>query len=390
LPRLTKSIVDRAKAGSRDLFIWDDSLAGFGLRVKASGVRSYICQYRNSYGRSRRLTLGQHGRITLEQARKLAGEVHAALARGEDPAARRSALREAPGFEELADYYRRHHAPMKRASSVRADETMLRLYILPRLGKKRVADIGRVDIAGIHVGLKETPYAANRTLALLSKMFALAMALDWRSDNPARGIPRFHEERRERWLSDDEISRLIDVANRYRNQRAANAVKLLLLSGARRNEVLSARWEEFDFQRATWTKPSHHTKQRKVEHVPLSAAALRLLAAMRAESRSEFLFPGDVAGKPLVELKTAWARICKMAALDHVRLHDLRHTFASSLVSSGTSLHIVGRLLGHTQPQTTARYAHLSDDALRHAANRFGSKLAGLNSSAETKTTVAS
>jgi integrase len=410
MPQLTKRAVESAKPSSdRDIFIWDGALLGFGLRIKPSGVRSYVYQYRNARGVSRRLTLGKHGRITLDQARSVAGDHAAAIARGEDPAETRKSDREAQSMRELSDEYLLLHAPKKRPSSIVNDRTMLNNRILPRLGSKKVADVSRADIERLHLSLKETPYLANRTLALLGKMFSLAVNAKVRPDNPCRGIVRFPEQRRERWLSDAEIKRLVETLNGYRDQRVAGAIKLMLLTGSRRGEVLGARWDDFDLDRGVWTKSSHHTKQKRTEHVPLSASAIQLLVSLKADAaiaaekrettgpngvgqqggesgeeddRPKYLFPGRVEGHPLTEIKKAWRNILEAAALDGLRLHDLRHTFASHLVSSGTSLHIVGRLLGHTQPSTTARYAHLSDDALRHAADRFSSKLSALANSA--------
>ena len=257
---------------------------------------------------------------------------------------------------------------------VRDDRSMLDRLILPRLGNLKVAAIGRRDVETLHTSLRTKPYLANRVLSLLSKMLNLAVAWDWRPDNPAKGIPRYHEDRRQRWLSADELARLWAALEVHPNRRAANAVKLLVLTGARRNEVLAATWDEFDLDRGVWTKPSHHTKQKRTEHVPLSGPARALLAALRAEAETNqvYLFPADAPDKPLGDIKNFWRRLCRDAKLEGVRLHDLRHTYASSLVSRGVSLHIVCRLLGHTQPQTTARYAHLDDESLREATNGFG------------------
>jgi integrase len=233
----------------------------------------------------------------------------------------------------------------------------------------------------MHNGLRSTPYMANRLLALLSKMFSLAIAWGWRATNPVKGIPRLHEDRRQRWLSGEELSRLWALLEQHSNRRSARAVMLLTLTGARRNEVLSATWDQFDLNRGVWTKPSHHTKTKRTEYVPLSNAALGLLSAMRAEAdpRSPYLFPGDAPNKPLSDIKKLWKSLCRTAGLQKLRLHDLRHSYASNLVSKGVSLHIVGKLLGHTQPQTTARYAHLDDAALRDATENFSARLSPAN-----------
>jgi len=378
MTKLTKRVVEAAKPDpERDVFLWDTELPGFGLRVYPSGNRKYLVQYRTKTGRQRRTMLGRHGPLTAEQARGMARDMLAEVHKGGDPAGEIQAAREAPMVRDLAaDYLERHAIPNKRPASVRDDRSMLDRAILPRVGQVKVAAVTRRDIEVLHNALRATPYQANRVLALLSKMFNLAVAWGWRGDNPARGIPRFQEDRQhERWLSADELARLWAVLEQHQNRRAANAVKLMILTGARRTEVLSATWDQFDLERVRWTKPSHHTKQKKIEHVPLSAQALALLSAMKAEADPEcpHLFPGEAPGKPLSEIKRFWQRVCREAGIEGVRLHDLRHTFASSLVSRGVSLHIVGRLLGHTQPQTTARYAHLDDDALRNATDSFGS-----------------
>jgi integrase len=251
---------------------------------------------------------------------------------------------------------------------------MLDRVILRKLGNVKVSAVSRPDIEKLHISLRDKPYTANRHLALLSKMFSLACEWGWRADNPVRGIPRFHEDRRERWLSEEEMARLWAALEQHPNRRAANAIKLLILTGSRRSEVLSATWDEFDMERGVWTKPSHHTKQKRTEHVPLSGPARALLSAMQAEADPEcpFLFPGDASEKPLGDIKKFWQRVRQEVGIEDVRLHDLRHTYASKLVSQNVSLHIVGRLLGHTQPRTTARYAHVDDGALREATEAFG------------------
>jgi integrase len=375
MPKLTKKVVEKAAPDAmRDSFIWDSTLPGFGLRLYSSGARKYVVQYRTKGNRQRRFALGAHGVLTTEQARDMARNILADVSRGRDPAAERRAAREAPTVRDLArDYLDRHAIPNKRPASVADDEAMLDRVILPKLGPAKVTAVGRPDIEKLHNSLRSTPYMANRLLALLSKMFNLAIAWTWRADNPVKGIPRLHEERRQRWLSEAELGRLWGLLEQDPNRRAARAVMLLTLTGARRNEVLHATWDQFDLDRGVWTKPSHHTKAKRTEHVPLSQPALAMLSAMRAEAdpQSPYLFPGDAAGKPIYDIKNFWKSICRAADLDKVRIHDLRHTYASSLVNQGVSLHIVGGLLGHTQPQTTARYAHLDDAALRQATEAF-------------------
>jgi len=258
--------------------------------------------------------------------------------------------------------------------------SILRLYIRPELGKIKVADLRYADVERLHARVAKTrPYRANRTVAVLSKMMALAVKWEMRTDNPARGIERAPEQKRERFLSPAEIARLADALAAAPEGRSANAIRLLMLTGARRGEVLSARWADFDLGAGVWLKPAATTKQKKEHRIPLSAPALALLVEMKEEIAPveakgrvvEFLFEGRP-GKPLTEIKKTWASVCRKAGLSGVRIHDLRHTFASILASSGMSLPIIGALLGHTQAQTTARYAHLLDDPLRAATERVG------------------
>jgi integrase len=387
--KLSKTVVERIAAKDRDVVVWDDALPGFGVRVKPSGMRSYIIQYRSrSSGASKRLTIGQHGPLlTFDQAKKQARAILADAMRGEDPVEVRKAARSAPSVADLAaDHLARHAVPKKRPKSVRDDLAMLDNTILPKLGAKKVESIGRRDVEAIHIAMKDRPYQANRVLSLLSKMFNLAVEWQWRSDNPAKGIQRYYEEKRDRWLSDNELLRLCSVLDEHPNARAANAIRLQLLTGARLGEVLAARKEDVDLDRGVWTKPSHQTKQKRTEHLPLSAQGLALVVSIieASDPASPFLFPGKKPGQPLREIKKFWTTVTRRAGITDYRRHDNRHTYASHLVSSGLSLEIVGRLLGHTTAATTQRYAHLADDPLRAATNRFGSKIAGFQRGEQT------
>jgi integrase len=223
-----------------------------------------------------------------------------------------------------------------------------------------------------------TPYQANRTVALLSRLFNLSIRWGWRAENPAKGIERNQETKRHRYLSPEELARLAKALAEHSDRQAANVFRLLLLTGARRSEVLAAKWADLELGAGVWTKPGATTKQKTLHRVPLSAPARQLLAGQyrdRGESE-EYVFPGRL-GRHRVELKGNWAAICKAAQLTDLRIHDLRHSYASQLVSAGFSLPVIGALLGHTQPSTTHRYAHLHDDPLRVATERVGAMLAG-------------
>jgi integrase len=376
--KLTKMVVEGMKPAPEELVVWDSALPGFGLRIKPTGIRSYIVQYRTrDTGQSKRMTIGQHGPLlTFDQAKRHARGVLTDAARGKDPVTERRTKRQAPTMRDLAsDYLEKYAGPKKRPKSVRDDRAMLDNVVLPKLGSQKVTAVGRREIEGLHAAMQDRPYQANRVLALLSKMFNLAVQWGWRGDNPVKGIRRYDEQKRHRWLQDEELQRLVRVLDEHPNQRAANAVRLQLLTGARMGEVLSARRADFDLNRGVWIKPSHQTKQRRTEHLPLSAPAASLVASILQEnSGSQYLFPGNVAGEHLTDIKKFWAAAIRKASIPGYRRHDNRHTYASHLVSSGLSLEIVGRLLGHTSPSTTKRYAHLADDPLRAATERFGSK----------------
>jgi integrase len=208
-------------------------------------------------------------------------------------------------------------------------------------------------------------------------MFSLAIVWGWREDHPVKGIPRYQEEKRDRWLNEEELNRFWETLERYPNHLMTFVLKLLLLTGARKSEVLKATWEQFDLESGVWTKPSHLTKQKKKEHLPLSEQALQLLEQLKklGKNESQYLFPSQNRDKPIYNIKGFWEKVIKEAKLENVRIHDLRHTHASHLVSSGLSLSIVGKLLGHTQASTTQRYAHLADAPLRQAAQLFGNKI---------------
>ena len=382
--KLTKTVAEGISTSDRDLIIWDEALPGFGIRVKQTGVRSYLVQYRNRQtGQSKRMTLGRHGPLlTFDQAKKRARAILTDTLRGKDPAAERQAERKAPSMCDLAqDYLEVHALPMKRHTSLRNDRAMLATIILPRLGSMKVEAVGRREIEALHLSLRKTPYRANRALALLSKMFNLAVSWEWRANNPVKGIARYREDKRDRWLSDMEITRLLAQLDQHPKQRVADAIKLQLLTGARIGEVLNARRDAFDLDRMVWRKPSHQTKQKVTEHVPLStqaAALVRALLCSPSQSSSPYLIPSRNPDVPLKRIHKEWGKILQAAGITNYRLHDNRHTFASHLVSGGLSLEIVGRLMGHVSPITTKRYVHLADDPLRQAAARFGNKIQGL------------
>ncbi len=379
--KLTKRLVESIKAGSTDMFVWDTAVPGFGLRVWPSGKRVFIFQYRNRYRQTRRPVIGQYGAITTEKARKIAEQWSGEVKNGGDPGAERSEAAKALTIAQLADRYLAEHArPKKKPRSVQSDESNLRNHVLPALGPKKVAAVTRADLARLHHSMRDTPGAANRVLALLSKMFTLAEKWELRPDgtNPCRHVDRNPERKLERFLSEAELARLAETlaeAERTRTEMPSvlAAIRILLFTGARLSEILTLGWEHVDMEGQCLRLPDSKTGA-KVVYLP--PAALEILADLDRSDDNPYVITGAKKGSHLVNLRKPWGRIRAKAGLDDVRIHDLRHSFASMAVAGGLTLPVIGALLGHTQPATTARYAHLADDPLKQAANLTGARIA--------------
>jgi integrase len=376
--RLTKSAVAALPPppeGKPYRVAWDAEIAGFGCRVLAGGRRTYFWQGRTRAGRAIKVSIGREGRITAEQARKKARELVAEVELGGDPAERRKSERQARRAKRepersVADLWRLYcerHLPGKRQSSQDADCSLWRLHLEPAVGRLRVAALTREQIEALHreVTHEHGPYAANRCLALFSTLLALAERAGWCPANVARGVRRNPEHHRERFLTPEEIRRLLACLE-AKGDLASKAVEFLLLTGARRGEALGATWAQLDLAAGVWVKPRHATKSGKLYRVPLSAEAVAVLADLLPTESGPFT------SLPSWQLTRSWQAIRQEAGLTDVRLHDLRHSYASLLASAGLSLPVIGALLGHSQPSTTARYAHLLDDALREATAKAG------------------
>ena len=372
--RITETLAKGvAPPASGHTIIYDTDLKGFGLRITAKGARAFVLNYRSA-GIERRLTIGRYPEWSASAARKEAENRKRQIDLGDDPMARRHEDRAALTVRELCVLYDERHLPGKSRASQRDDRAIIRAIILPQLGNLKAACIRYADVEELHRNLsRTTPYRANRALALISKLFTLAMKWDVVTSNPAKGVKRNSEEARQRYVTEDELKRLLSHLVDHPNRTAADAVLMLLLTGARRMEVLAATWGQFDLKGGVWTKPSASTKQRRLHRVPLSSPALELLRKRRAEFQdARVVFPGRDGTSSITDIKKFWASVCRAAEIEGVRLHDLRHTFASTLVSDGANLPLIGTLLGHTQAQTTMRYAHLFDRPQRAAVERLG------------------
>lgn len=358
---------------------YDGDVKGFGVRVTAAGAIAFILNYRRKVdGLERRYTIGSFPDWSVGAAREKAKELKRHIDNGGDPVGEHAADRAAPTVADLCARFDDEHIAKQRPHTQTEYRGIIRNHVSPKLGKLKVAAVEFEHIERLHAEItKGAPVLANRAIAVLAKMFTLAIKWKYRTDNPCKGVERNREHHRTRYLKPDELARLTKALAEDPNQQAADVFRLLLLTGARKGEALSATWDQFDIGGGTWTKPHSATKQAQEHQIPLSAPARELLARLRERSGgSRWVFPGRK-GQPRNDTKYAWARICMAACITGLRIHDLRHSYASFLVGAGFSLPVIGGLLGHTQPATTARYAHLLHDPLREATERAGAIISG-------------
>lgn len=421
--RITKRVVDQALPRANRYALFDTVIPGFGLRVYPSGEKSWIFEYRNGEGGRRvpkkRVTIGRATDFTADEARKIADKLRSTVKTGGDPQCEKSARREAVTIEELAAAFLTDHVGPKRKSTTKAHyEDVLKRLVIPGLGMQKAKDVARSDVARLHLANRATPFQANRILAIIGSMYSFGgrHGLVPEGQNPARGIERFKEEPRERLLSVAELERLgaairqaetsgipweIDDTKDNRRlpqsgrdtvmgEHSAAALRLLVFTGARLREILHLKWEHVDFQRGLLLLPDSKTGKKTIV---LNAPAMAVLSGLTRVGA--YVIAGEGAGvqgeKPRADLKRPWSAVSRRAGLSGVRLHDLRHNFAAFGAGGGMGLPIIGKLLGHTQPQTTARYAHLDADPLRRASNAIGATIAaamGENATTDASTQV--
>jgi integrase len=385
-------------AGNR--VTYDQDTTGLGVRVTAARRHTYVFRYRvKGAGTERMKTIGDAGHWredkwcpgawTEKAARREAAALRQRTDRGDDPMGDLHAQRTAPTIADLWAIFEAERLPARRPSTAAEYKRQAAQHILPALGRHAVATVSREQIGALHRTIaKQHPYMANRVLALLSVLFNLGIERKIRTDNPCARMPKAPEEARQTYLSPEQIARLAQALAAHPEKISAAAIRFMLLTGARRGEVLASTWAEFDTEAGIWTKPSTNTKQKRPHRIPLSAAALAVLQEMRAEIGrmrkhgiiSPYVFPsGKKRAEALMAVRRTWASTCKTACLSGVRLHDLRHSFASALVSVGVGLPTIGAMLGHSQPRTTARYSHLYDKTLRDAAEHVGALVVPLS-----------
>ncbi len=373
--KLTKTIIDELTYdadGGKTQYAWDSTVQGFGIRIYPSGKKSFVISYRID-GKKCFMTLGRYGVLTLDNARKQAKVELAKVLQGEDPSQKRKKKSDSETMKNLCDRFIEEYAIVHK-KTWQEDKRRLDKHVIPALGKQKVDSITRSDINALHQKLGKTAkYEANRVLALLSKVFEIAIeygVVPAEHPNPARKIKKFKEEKRDRWVKQDEMPRLAKEINKEENIYIRSALWMYLLTGMRKNELLSVKWDDVDVRqkqiRLADTKSGH------VHYVPLSSAALEVIEKIPRKAGNPYLLPGARKGRPLVNVTKSWYEIRKKAKLEDVRLHDLRRTVGSWMATQGDSLLLIGKVLNHADPQTTAVYAHLSREPMDEAMEKHG------------------
>lgn len=395
--KLTEKVLREAEpVVGRDYQIFDTEVRGFAACIYRGGGRAFTLDYRHA-GRQRRMTFGRWPEWSVSAARERAKEIRREIDAGADPLAQRGALREAPRVDDLIERYCTQHLPKLAERNASDQKSALAKMVAPVWGRKLVTEITSTDVDKLLNKVAEgrprphkekpnnrakklqpskpTPVRANRIGEVLRKMFTLAVEWGWCEDNPAQRFHRRIETARERFLSKDEITSLAAALDAAEDRRAADIIRMCMLTGARLGEVRQARFEQFNLEHMSWSKPPAMTKQRRVHRVPISdeTASIVRQRQLSVPHGTPWLFPSDTPGQPVQEVRRFWAQIQKECGLRDVHIHDLRHTFASLLVSGGASLEMIGKLLGHSQMQTTLRYAHLMDSPLRAGVDAVAS-----------------
>jgi integrase len=381
MARLTDADIKRLPIpATGNTIAWDTAVTGLGARVTAGGHRAFVLDYRTRAGRRRRYTIGAFPDWSITGAREEARRLRRAIDQGEDPLAEIEAERGAPTVNDLIVRFLEEHVSTRRQSTQADYRIAIELHVRPTIGRLKVAEVTWSDVDALRRKLTKAgkPTQANRVVAVCSKMFALAILWKMRTDNPAKGVERNPETKRKRYATPAELERLTSALEGHPDQQGADIVRMCMLTGCRSGEAMAARWDDIEIAGGIWTKPGATTKQKTDHVVPLSAPAKQLLARLRQRTSSPWVFPAlDSSTGHRVTVAKSWRLLCRRARITGLRLHDLRHSFASQLASQGASLPLIGALLGHTQAQTTHRYAHLFDDSQRAAVERIGKIIAG-------------
>ena len=373
---ISRRTVERLKA-DKDTVFWDSELLGFGVRVYPTGRKVYVVQTRAAGKDGKRVTVGRHGVISAEEARRRAALIVSRIKAGEEPIPEPMAvaLANGPTVADLAAMYVKEVVAVRlKPASAKSYRGVIEKHILPALGRKPAQSVDHATVSAFHHGLSKTPAAANRAVEMLFRIYRAAEERELipEGSNPCRQIAMYRQRRHERFLTDREFHRLgrvLDEAERSGGARAhaAMAIRLLLLTGCRKSEILNLRWDHIDLEAREMRLPDSKTGPRTVQ---LSPAATAVLARIPHVDGNPYVIPGTRRDNGMSNLQRHWVRIRKRAGLEEMRLHDCRHSFASRALALGESLPMIGRLLGHSQVATTARYAHLARDSVHEAARR--------------------
>ena len=374
--RISQRTVDGLSVGEKDAVFWDCDLPGFGVRVYPNGTKVYVVQTRG-HGKSKRVAIGRHGLFTADEARRRAVRIIINIKDGEHP--ERSPANKVTVAELAERYLREHVAVYCRPSTEKMYASALRRFILPAYGHLPVGVVQRDQVADLHYHMRDKPYQANRVLEISSKMFNLAEL--WRlrrgGSNPCRFVRKYAMHKRERFLSESEFRRLGKILTEMEAEgslpfQAAAAIRLLMLTGCRKTEIVALRWQQVDFEAGEIRLEDAKTGPRLV---PLSPPVRRLLLDLPRVRGNPWVIPGFRPGRHLSDLNHYWDRVRERVGLEDVRIHDLRHSFASRAVALGENLSMIGQLLGHGQVRSTTRYTHLARNAVKASASRVAGSI---------------
>jgi integrase len=403
-----KKVDDWKPPTKGSIFVWDENKkapSGFGVRVTAAGTRSFLIDYRNKHRECRRFTIGQRPSWTVEQARTEARRLRVEIDNGADPAQaakdeRATVKVEVPEVsaektvKDVCDAYMKQHVLVFNGPDQRKNaKDMIDKIIVPRFGERKADALTTAEVADLKGSMSGHIYRANQVLTVLKAAFNKGIEWGMCTKNSAQPVKRYPENKRAKWLTEEQLAALDRAITEY-GKDSGELIRLLLLSGSRRGEWMRAKKADFDLTHAIWTKPAHTVKERKQENVPLNAATMLVLRRVLASTPASepYLFPGRRPGQPREGVRRPWLQILKLAGLAEeyakagkrgplkrwrpmIRLHDLRHSYASWLAEHGVPLLKIGKLLGHQQSQTTERYSHIADRSLLDASNSFGNMI---------------